>query len=66
MIELTDDEFKILYDLARRTLHTAYVWNDHNNLEQPVEMCRETCRGNGLDSLAESQIFLKKIADKGN
>ena len=69
MIELTDDEFKILYDLARRTLHTAYVLNDlmHNN--DPTRTCKLTCKEHGINNVDEGNTFLEKIAandTKGN
>jgi len=47
MIELTTDQYKKLYMLARRALHIGCVWNDHN-FEHPTVMVREEMEKLGL------------------
>jgi len=47
-----------LYELARRTLHIAYVWNDHN-FPHPKSLCRATAEEYGFTSFDDANNFLE-------
>lgn len=59
---MTDDERLLL--LARRTLHTAFAWNDHN-FEPAHKMAKQEAKDCGIDSTEEAEEFLQRIVARG-
>lgn len=59
--ELVDSgDMAKLLSLSRRTLHFAYVWNDHN-FGTPKGMAKDTAIDAGLFTLDEANDFLEKF-----
>ena len=59
---MTLDEQLLL--LSRRTLHIAYVWNDHN-FEAAHKIARETAKECGINSMEEAEDFMQKVVARG-
>ena len=57
---LSADQYRKLYALAKRTLWTAYVWNDHN-FEHPHKITRETCATADIKTFNEANEFLTNL-----
>lgn len=55
-ITLTAEQYIKLYALARRSLHTAFVWNDHN-FSDPEKMARVTAKEHGITSIDDANDF---------
>ena len=47
-----------LYDLARRCLHIAFVWNDHNFRDSPKEMARKEAAKYGIADMEAANAWL--------
>lgn len=47
-----------MYDLARRCLHIAFVWNDHNFAESPVEMAKKEAKKYGITDIHTANSYL--------
>jgi hypothetical protein len=54
-----------LVKLARKTLWTAFVWNDHN-FKPAHEEARKLCKELGINSLDEANAFLDSLEKEGN
>jgi len=59
-IELKTSDYSKLVALARRTLHIAYVWNDHN-FDDPDVMAVETAEQLEINNFNEANDFLGSL-----
>jgi len=57
---LKDGDQEKLIALARRCLHLAYVWNDHNFPEAHIE-AREQAQRLGINSFEAANEFLGRV-----
>lgn len=61
MVELSDSQYYKLYLLARRSLHSAYVFNCHNFQDSVHDMARNTANDIGIKSLEDANDFLSEL-----
>lgn len=59
-MEIDSKVYEKLISLSRRTLHTAFVWNDHN-FESPEAMAKETAASNGILNTDEANEFMASL-----
>lgn len=54
------NDMHALVKLARRCLHTGFVWNDHN-FEAAKELAKREAEELGIHSLEDANAFIDKI-----
>lgn len=59
-MEINEDQYRKLVILARRALHTAYVWNDHN-FECARKLAGETAKSVGINSFDSANNFIASL-----
>jgi hypothetical protein len=60
MVKIEPEDYKKLLILARRTLHTAVVWNDHN-FPHPYTIAKETALTVGVENIDDANTFFDSL-----
>lgn len=59
-MQISDEQYRKLVILARRALHTAFVWNDHN-FECARKLSEETAKSVGITSFDSANNFIASL-----
>ncbi len=59
-MEISNEQYGKLVTLARRALHTAYVWNDHN-FDCAKKLANETARSVGISDFDGANDFIASL-----
>lgn len=59
-MEISKEEYRKLVTLARRALHTAFVWNDHN-FECAGKLAGKTAKSVGINSVDDANNFIDSL-----
>lgn len=59
-MKIDNEQYRKLLILARRTLHTAYVCNDHN-FDSPESLARETAKSIDIDNFDSANDFIASL-----
>ena len=59
-MEINNEQYEKLVILARRALHTAYVWNDHN-FECARKIAEKTAKSVGINSFDDANNFIDSL-----
>lgn len=62
-MEISREQYRKLLILAKRTMHTAHVWNDHNFVDSAYKLAKQTTASVGITSYDEANNFLEGLPD---
>ena len=60
MIEISEETYEKLVDLARTTLFIAHAWNDHN-FESEYKLTKDTSKRVGIEDIDQANEFITAL-----